>query len=292
MQLSATGVYPRISEEDYHNDPAPAPSLSRSILYQLIFRSPAHAWQEHPRLNPGRPPRDESKFDLGAAAHDALLCGMERVQPLDFPDWRTKAARDARAAVRATSKLPVLVRQYDAINAMVEAAQAFWSASPDLAGYPFARGITECTALWKEADDTWCRARFDWLAEDRTLILDYKSTLGSANPEQWARAHVVSDGLDIQAAWYTRANQMTSKAGEASFVFLVQECAPPYACALVGLNGEYLQMGEEKCARGLTRWQSCLRSEKWPAYHDRVHWLTPPAYAAMQWQEMKEEEMA
>ena len=39
-----------IPPREYHADPCPAPSLSRSIAKLLVERSPAHAYAAHPRL--------------------------------------------------------------------------------------------------------------------------------------------------------------------------------------------------------------------------------------------------
>ena len=51
MTLPA-GLHLGVIEAEYHADPAPEPSLSRSLAHTLLTRSPRHAWQAHPRLNP------------------------------------------------------------------------------------------------------------------------------------------------------------------------------------------------------------------------------------------------
>jgi hypothetical protein len=287
MIIETPGLY-SVSEMAYHADPAPEPSLSRGCICDLLYASPQHAWTRHPRLNPHWVAENDRKFDLGSAAHDALLCGMERVVPLDYKDFRTKAARAARQEAIDAGKLPVLIEQYDATKAMVEVARAYWESSIHLAGIGFGDGATELSAFWKESE-LWCRARFDWLAHNRTLIVDYKSTLGSANPEVWAHQHLAQDGLDIQAAWYLRAAARTAPEAIAGsdFLFLVQECSEPYACSLVALDRAFLEMAEEKVEAGLRLWRQCRERDKWPGYTSRVHWVGPPSWQMQRWEEMK-----
>jgi len=263
-----------MGEEQYHADPAPMPSLSRGTICDLIYRSPAHAWIDHPRLNPTWQPDVDKKFDVGQASHDALLCGMERVQPLDFPDWRTKAARDAREGVRSIGKLPVLVRQYEKIERMVVAARKFWKDCPDLDGFAFEHGTTEVSAFWLE-DSTWCRVRWDWISNDKRLIVDYKTTENAG--ADWPRRSIVAHGLDIQDHWYRRGARAVI-GGDPSFVFLVQEVDPPYAVQAFALEPAFQEIGKAKCDVGLRIWRECLERNEWPAYQNRIAYVEPNAW--------------
>lgn len=62
-----------ISVEEYHADPCAAPSLSSTLAGLLLNRSPRHAWTAHPRLNPEHQSKDSKTFDIGRAAHRAVL---------------------------------------------------------------------------------------------------------------------------------------------------------------------------------------------------------------------------
>lgn len=283
MRIDRPGIH-MIPEDAYHADPAPAPSLSRGTIFDLIYRSPAHARLGHPRLNPQWAPDEDTKFDRFRAAHDALLCGMERVQPLAFADWRKKEAKDARTALREAGKLPVLTHQYEQIKEMVAAARAFWRACPDLADFPFEAGTTEVTVIWFEFDEknrmdplaqTWCRARLDWISNDKRVIVDYKGTdfIGG----DWPRRAIVPQGLDLQEHWYKRASRRILSA-DPSFLFLVQETEPPYACRLFGLEPAFQEIGMQKCEAGLRIWRDCMRSDEWPSYPNRISWVEPTAY--------------
>ena len=290
ITVEEPGLYAMPAAE-YHADPAPEASLSRGAICDLLYYSPRHCWTHHPRLNPHWVYENDKAFDLGNAAHDALLCGMGRVVPLEFKDFRTKAARAARLETIEMGKLPVLAEQYEQISVMVETAKAFWTDSIHLAGINFGAGMTEISAFWIEGEErTWCRARFDWIANDRSLIVDYKSTLGAAHPQWWAHRHLVQEGLDVQAAWYLRAAARTcpeSVMAGTDFLFLVQECNPPYACSLVALDRGYLEMAEEKVEHGLRLWRQCSARNLWPGYTSRVHWVAPDSFQMQRWEEIK-----
>ena len=86
---------------DYVRDPAPAPSLSASIAHLLLTRSPRHAWLAHPRLNPQWAPEEDERFDFGTIAHELLLEGhTNSAVVVDAPNWRKRAASEAKRAAR------------------------------------------------------------------------------------------------------------------------------------------------------------------------------------------------
>src|SRR5689334_1305868 len=102
----------------YHADPAPLPSLSRSIAKRLLDASPAHAAAEHPRLS-GKVPTSlasgDEAMDVGSAVHSAFLRSDEDViRLLPFEDLRTKAAKEARDTAIAHGKIPLKAKAYDA----------------------------------------------------------------------------------------------------------------------------------------------------------------------------------
>lgn len=66
------GVH-RIEAEAYHADPAPLPSLSATLAKVITSKSPLHAWHACRRLNPDFRPVERKTFDIGTAAHRAVL---------------------------------------------------------------------------------------------------------------------------------------------------------------------------------------------------------------------------
>jgi hypothetical protein len=276
------GIF-NLPAEAYHADPAPTPSLSCSIAKILVEQSPLHAWQAHPRLNPGFEREEDSRFDLGSAAHMMLLEKREDgIVVVNADDWRTKAAKEARDAARANGQLPVLERHYGDIVAMVESAKAYL-AGTELAGI-LETGIAESTIMWQE-NDVWYRCRPDVITPH--VILDYKST-ASAEPEFITR-QIGRMGYDIQESFYKRGVKAATGADK-PFVFLFQEVTKPYACSLVGLSAAYQELGRMKTKRAIATWERCLKANDWPGYASHIIYAEPSAYNLAD-EEAKQEEV-
>ena len=67
------GIHYGVPAHVYHADPSATPSLSSSLARQLLRKSPAHAFASSPRLDPGFVPEFKDSFDVGTAAHTAVL---------------------------------------------------------------------------------------------------------------------------------------------------------------------------------------------------------------------------
>ncbi len=275
-----TGIY-QMKAEKYHADPCERPSLSNSMARTLISESPLHAWVEHPRLNPNFTPKEDAKFDRGSASHALLLEGEDRMHVINAKDFRTNAAKELRDAARAIGKFPILEAEYDAVYEMVRLAKVAIAQCPDLGGITLKDGTAEDVLIW-ERDGVQKRSRLDWRKSDGSILLDYKTTEASANPAAWERTLLNAWG-DMQPAFYLEGNEATGGPQDAKFIWLVQEVTPPYACAFIGATTQLLELGRQKCAAASQLWRQCLESGHWPAYSNRIHWLTPPAWAEAKW---------
>ena len=254
----------------YHADPCSEPSLSSSIAQVLIDKSPRHAWLQHPRLNPAYKPDEDSRFDLGSAAHALLLEGANaKIAVIDAADWRTKGAKEQRDQARASGLFPILAKHDYALKAMVKAAHEAIEES-ELKGI-FQDGKPEQTVIWREAG-VWLRCRPDWLANDHRIILDYK-TAENAEPEQFSR-QIERMGYDFQAAFYSRSFPKPP-----AFIFLAQEIEPPYDCSLHGLSEAAIQIAAFNVERAINIWRGCMIRGKWPGYDKRIHYAEPTTWA-------------
>jgi hypothetical protein len=271
--LDTPGIY-ALSEDKYHADPAPAPSLSNSVAKILLTQSPLHARLAHPRLNAASGPDYDNKFDIGTAAHMMFLeRRSDAIEVVTFHNWTTKAAKEARANARAQGRTPILQSQYDRTLEMVAAADSFL-ATTELAGIR-ENGFAERTVIWLEGP-TWCRCRPDLMSQDIRIILDYKTT-ESSEPEAFIR-QIGRMQYDLQAEWYIRGIRAV-KGINPVFVFLVQEIHRPYACSLVSLSNTYRALGQDKCNRALERWGECVLNNTWPGYSTQIHYAEPPSWA-------------
>lgn len=276
------GVH-KISAEEYHRDPAPAPSLSAGVAHRILTQCSKHAWFAHPRLNPEYQSEDKTEYDLGACSHAVLLEGEGGIEAINASDWRKAEAKEARAQARQRGQIPVLAHKMPEIRAMAAAARLAL-AECDLGAIDLSTGVAERTLIWQEGP-VWCRARPDWMSADRSLLIDYKSTAGSANPAAWIRNQMVPLGFDMQSVHYRRGNFKTGGKEHAQWLFLVQENYPPFECSFIGLAPGMEEIAERKWheARGL--WQNCMATGKWMGYPRRVAYAEP-----MPWQIAEHEE--
>lgn len=267
----------------YHADPAPQPSLSSSIAQILLRESPRKAWFSHPKLNPDFREEHDEKFDLGTAAHAALLegsSGIEVIDPENYPSktgsipdgWTNNAIRAARDSARAQGKTPLLKRHYDGVRYMVDAAREFIAAS-EIEEY-WNDAESEVTAVWQERD-VWMRCRFDRLHTGRKVIMDYKTT-ESASPEPFSRL-LVRMGYHIQSAFYRRAVRALGY-DNPHFVFVAQSVDQPHECSLHACDQALVAIADAEVDRAIDIWQSCLTTGKWPSYGGRIHYAMPTSY--------------
>ncbi len=254
----------QISDEEYFANPA----LSASIAKILLSQSPLHAkWAyDHPS--------DEASaaMDVGTIAHDLVLRGINSAEVLDFPDWRTKVAKEARDKARTEGKTPILAHKFAQIEAMVNALKASFGDN-----YPFENGNPEMSIFWEECGQP-CKGKIDWLRDDNRLIVDYKTTT-DANPQAFAR-RIFTDGYDIQAAFYLRGlEKITGQ--KAKFVFVVQEVEAPFAVSTIEIDRRSLNLAEDKALYAIEKWQSCCNSGNFEGYGH--HFGEVPSFIENDW---------
>jgi len=214
-----------------------------------------------------------------------LLEGAQkRLGIVEADDWRKKEAKETREALRAQGKIPLLARQAAQVLAMAEAARAYVAQS-ELAGI-FERGRPEVSLRWREGDVR-CKGRLDWLTDDDTLIVDYKST-GNAEPTAFGERLAPIMGYDLQAAFYLRGVSVALGKPRPRFVWLVQEIEPPYICSLVAMSPQMEEYAERKRGMAVAMWQSCMQRNTWHGYPQRIAYVDLPAYQAARVDELLE----
>jgi hypothetical protein len=275
-----------LAAADYHADrTGGAPSLSSSIANLLINRSPLHAWTAHPRLNPNWEPQVDDKFDIGTVVHALLLQGLNVMEVLSFPDFKSNAAKEARDAARANGRVPLLTKHAKHVEEMVNAV-APQLEQFDVDPIPLTGGKPEQTMVWQDTQTgVWCRARLDWLHDDLSAIDDLKTTSRSANPEAWSR-NLYSYGCDVQAAFYLRGLKAMAPRSQmiaTTWRWLVVETTPPYALSVVTPGPAVLALADEKVDYALATWKRCLETDTWPGYPRRVATAELSAWEEARW---------
>lgn len=288
MKIVESGIYD-VPHEVYHGGGlCPAPSLSSSIARTLLNYSPAHAREESPELNPDFERQERELFDLGKIAHTLMLGDIQHFAVLSFNDWRTKDSQAARDAAYAAGKTPVLAHKMVTVERMVHAGKAQLMAHREVPGaFDHAQGKSERTVVWQcSRTGVWLRTRPDWLYNDFSRILDYKSSGEAAEPDAWTRT-LFNTGYDLQAAMYCRAVEgVTGK--RPIFQFCVQENYPPFALSVIQLKPAALAMAHRKLDYAIDLWAACLESGNFPGYPARVAHVDPPPYLEAKWLEREE----
>lgn len=263
-----------LTSDQYHaDDTGPGdPSLSSSIARRLLNQTPAHAKAAHPRLADIPVQRkDSAAMVMGTAVHQILLKD-DRIEVLDFADFRTKAAQEARDETIALGRTPMLAHLWDRAN---ETADAIREACSSLKPVPFTAGQPEVTIVWDE-NGARCRARLDWLRDDHTIIWDLKCTSRSADPRTFER-QLWSLGYDVQAAFYVRAVEAAFHVTP-TFEWIVAETDPPYGVTRHSLSAEAMYQAGAKVDMAIQVWNDCLKTDRWPGYDDGLNVVHPPAW--------------
>lgn len=256
MEVTAPGVH-QMTDAEYHADPVPGGSLSRSEAKQLLECPARFAWERQH----GRKPRRE--WDIGHAAHKLILGSGPDLVRVDADEWRSKAVKADVAAIREAGGVPLRPSDFDTVHAMAD----------KLREHPIARrlfdrdhGQPEQTLIW-HGSDVWLRARLDWLPDPkpdgRMVIPDYK-TCDTASPAAIRKA-VASYAYHLQDAWYSAAVDNVLGVAPA-FVFVFQEKAPPYLVTVAQLDDEAKDAGHRAMSAAIEIWRQCTESGIWPGY--------------------------
>lgn len=282
MTVTEPGVYD-LPDDVYHADPVPEGSLSVSGARLLLPPScPAKfAYQrEH-----GRPPKKE--FDLGHAAHLMVLGAGPELVVVEAADWRTKAAREQRAAAYAAGKVPLLPAQLDQVTRMAE----------QLRQHPIAAELldpermrAEVSIFWRDPEfGIMRRARFDALStpdgSGSALLVDYKTTKAGDLESVSKALHFY--GYAMQARWYRDgaiALDLVDPA-RARFLFIFQEIEPPYLVTVVEPDVDALRIGGERNRRAIEIFRDCTESGIWPGYTptDEIPLVSLPGWVERQY---------
>ena len=298
--ITVPGIY-RLSEKAYHADPAPKPSLSRSIAQTLILESPRHAKAEHPRMTEKDEDDEEDEKnsrvrDIGSAAHALLLRQPTEIAVLDYKDFKTKAAKAERTKAQNRGAIPLLVKDQKIARKMVDVARADLATNEHPAvralGVDDEQGnyLNEVTAAWIDpCGDNWARCRIDQLhiTDERITIIDYKTTEMSAEPSRVTRT-IFSNEYHFQDAFYRRGirqlfPEIDAHKKKLSFVFIVQEQYAPFEITVTEIDEAGRLIGEKMVSNAFMLWRKCLAENWWPGYPKGVVRAEMPAFIETSW---------
>jgi len=272
--ITESGVYD-IDAKAYHADPVEGGSLSATGARKLLPPScPAlfKWWREHEEEH-------SDDFDFGHAAHEIVLGRGPGIVYVDAKDWRTNAAKEAKAKAHAEGKAPLLEADRGVIEAMAAALRAHPIASKLLEE---GSGVPEQTLVWRDAlTGVMRRALIDNLpttyrVRGRKVVPDYK-TAKSAAPEAVRKA-MADHGYHIQADTYLAGMRALGLDLDPAFVLVVQEKTPPYLVTVAEPDPPAMRIAARQNREALELYAECTAADHWPGYTDEVELLALPAW--------------
>jgi hypothetical protein len=293
----STGIH-RIKPDTYHADLLrPGVTLSSTLARLILDRSPLHAWTAHPRLNPQWEPTDRKTFDIGRAAHRAVLgAGGDYVAypPEILASNGAASTKEAKAWAqeqRAAGRTPLKADEVDQIGAMADAVQRRLAAM----GIKMDPARSELTAL-AEVDGVWCRAMIDNAPEQplmlpggkRKVLIDFK-TCEDASPEACRRS-VETYHYDFQQRFYQDAWKAAT-GEDRDFLFIFTEKAAPHETTVVhllseaGHSADWAEDAGQKVAYTRAMWRHCVEANDWPGYPGMIVQIGASPFHKQRWQD-------
>lgn len=292
--ITKPGFY-RMTEQQYHADPCASPSLSASLIKRALpmgkgTGSMRHLRYAHPKLTPI--PLDEeqkSAMTFGNAFHKLILGEGPDIVVVEAADWKTNAAKEKRDLALANGFIPVLTGHYEQallMETLVREQVAQW---PELDRIVSADGWSEIVAVWIEETmhgPIFCRSMIDRLPAEGAWLLDWKTTMTSAGPDDFGR-YLFDQGADIQAYLYARGvKALTGRT--MGMLFAAVEQYVPHAIMLHGIDRAAMAMAERKVLYGIETYAACLAADVWPGYPAHVAWQEAPPWHERKWIERED----
>ncbi len=270
--VASAGVYD-MPADVYHSRQVNDASVSSTGARKILDKCPAIF--QHERLHGGKTTR---AMDFGTIAHRVVMGEDPKVEVLEWSNYRTQDAQDARDLASANGMVPLLLNEWRQVLAMAEVIR-----SHPIAGPLFTPGTgqVEQSLFWVDtATGVTCRARPDWMrttSTGRLVGVDYKTTV-DASLDGISKA-VERYGYHQQAAWYRSGMRMVGLHDSPGFVFVFQEKTAPYVVTVVELTDVTHKIGRSRNRHALEIYARCTESGYWPGYSDGIEMVALPPWA-------------
>lgn len=262
-------LYDGVSDVEYHADTT---SLSASGAKLLAARTPYEFWWRQ-----RNPPERKREFDIGHAAHRKLLGAGAEIEVIDAPNYNNKAAREQRDAAYDAGRIPLLLKQDAAVDAMVKRVHEH----PVTAAL-FADGKAEQSGWWVDkATGIRCRVRPDWMTwiGDTLYLADPKTTADS-DPDAFGRS-AVRFGYHQQEPWYVEGIRKILGVEHIAFLFIAISTKPPHLITTHFCDEEALAEGERANRRAREIFARCMETGQWPEYSIEPNPIRLPRWHAL-----------
>lgn len=225
-----------MSDKDYHKRPEWSYSSMKVILESGIDYAVA---AKHGEL--GSP--SGKYIDMGQLVHMIILGGEDTFAISEFPDFRTKAAREWKAEQLEAGKNIITQSMFDEASQIIANIEAH----PFSQQFLYGTGITyEHEMFAKTPEGVELRGKADVLKQmgSSAIITDIKTTAQFDKfPRESQRRH-----YDLQAANYTLvgASSLGIESSLMKFMFCVVETVKPYRVQYMLAGIDFVDAGERK----------------------------------------------
>lgn len=187
-----------------------------------------------------------SAIDLGQLAHMLVLGGEDTFAISEFPDFRTKAAREWRDAQIANGKNIITQEQFNSVTQIVKNIEDH----PHSKTYLYGDDVKyeqEMFAKTPEGVDLRGKADAIKLNGDATVVVDLKTT-GQFDKFKKSASW---NHYDLQAATYSllAASIQNVNPSKVKYMFCVAETVAPFRVQWFLANIDFLEAGERKLRR-------------------------------------------
>jgi hypothetical protein len=254
MMISKPGIYPNISNEEYHS----SNGISNSGI-KLLLQCPKKYWYEY--LSGKAEKEDKSHFVIGSALHTLILephLFSKNFFIMEKVNKRTNEGKEKYQAAleNAKGRKIITTEEFEKIQAMVDSVKS------EPLHKRIGKGHIEHSLAW-DYDGVLLRNRPDFYNDD--LIVDIKTTFSYGYHRQAAMA---IDGLF----------ELTGKKREL-FLLIVVEKTAPYLAAFYALEELDIEQGRREYQKAAALYKECVAKNYWPGYSNKVESIGLPRWA-------------
>lgn len=266
-KISQPGLYVGINMDAYHSDLCVGPSVSASVLWTIVDKSAAHAYDTS-YLNSNREERaDTEAVILGRAAHHAFLGEQDflkhfvvRPEELNGKPWHGNRT-DCKEwlAAMADSRLTVLKGEQIVKMRAIAA---------NLARDPLVRmgalnGLVEHSLVYQDEETgLWVKSRPDVIPIDNAVFNDLKIVADIT--DSGIQKSIKSFGYGLQGAVVGMASKAVLDMPMEDFSLVLGESQRPHCVRVKTLYPDDLALGEKQARAGLRLFARCLERDRWP----------------------------
>jgi len=269
MEINGPGVYAGIPNDVYHA----GPGISKSGLWTIYSQTPAHYRY---------PPEKETKkhFEFGNAVDLAILeANNFEAKVMRGPeDRRGNKWKDAEAEAINTKRHLLTAKEFNDCLTIRDNVFANAFAQSVLQGGDRDTNQNQLSAYVIDPQTgLLIKCRPDKVRYDLNIGIDLK-TCRSAAPRQFASA-VAEYGYHVQEAHYGYTWALITGKPWDGYLFFTCEKESPFAFKVYELSPSSVAEGEAIRRQAMETYDTCMRTDTWPAYGDDVSELSIPRWA-------------